>query len=790
MSTTRDGILTLLDPTKDISLLDVVRSEHFQPAIRNLVPELIDFLFSKKVIRQIFSILLTKKSFKEIIFEENPFYISISLENQEAEPSEQQIRLIEDVFSKLITTNIDIIQSSLCTNDAVCDYINEFISHPTVSTDCKISGLFTKILRQLIYSTEGSYIQKIPNLFQFLLQRINILSYSKLLKSTVRKFSSKFLVPIDEIIDKIIIESLNPHKTLFCLTLIQSLFKKSDYIKTFIEPVAKINNIQILLSIASGFNNNQSKILIHNSTFHSKITENLQNKLFLWPNRLSIIRSLTILQIIYKNISQISDFIQRHQILSLILSSQSHFPSFIDPHDYCQAMLLTLYPHRLKLKMIENRSLFSHFLLGQTSTFVSNSIIDHIREMDDSSFHNFVEDKGLSIVNNVIQHCTSSKSKINGHIFELAKILNERKHISRVFQTPEWMKFTEKYLNPHIEMLNVVFKYDTISDDSDTDKNSEIFVDNFDFVNPYISSASQPNPACQSQPLPTFFSESHHKMLTVIGSNAFSRQADAYKNSDEYSGSASESDDDIIPEISLGPIVSSQQIPNDDDDSSLSSEETNEPLEQSEDMKKTELYSCNKLNSPSRPLEFSPFNRNIEEIYETNSVIESQNPILYSTSEEESDQQFSISDDTDYDENSKSSSSTSSSSCLKKKKNISMSWDPRYLTTSWGIDTSSDSNSDKLENAELQQIKVKTTKKRLNTHSESFDHGCANGKNDIQFHQEKVSPLSNKVNNVTVPAFGLNSSPLPSLKMRRSRRHPHENASISDVPASIRKLEA
>ena len=91
MSTPREGIIRLLQSSENLSLLDVVRDQHFQPAVQNLVPEILDYLFSSPIITQILDIMLSAKPPPELL-----------MQNQSL-VSTRDLKAVSDLLSKILT---------------------------------------------------------------------------------------------------------------------------------------------------------------------------------------------------------------------------------------------------------------------------------------------------------------------------------------------------------------------------------------------------------------------------------------------------------------------------------------------------------------------------------------------------------------------------------------------------------------------------------------------------------------------------------------------------------------
>ncbi|KAK8866402.1 hypothetical protein M9Y10_009364 [Tritrichomonas musculus] len=964
MTTPREGIIRLLQNSQNISLLDVVRDQYFQPAVQNSVPEIFDFIFSPQNITLILDIILTAKPPSE-------FYIISDNGNTQNRsiPTAQELKGMIDILTKIITAKVGVIKSIVVKNENICDYLNRFINTSIVSTDRKISGFFTKIVKHLIYETNGEYINKMPGLFGFLIDRVYILSYGKLLKSILRKFPDKFELPVDKMIDQVIFNAVNDkQKTFFCLMIIKSLLKKQVYIHQFINPIARLDIVKKLILIASNTNSffktetvnnynaiktenqatphftattdlnlvegdqaskeilpeSKSKMEITNKTeanlasasnIEIELNSNLEidspnSDLVELPKSEPVQNSIKspiaeqessiaeyinlnensgpnlkleqkpkleknfsqnepdlanqstidqrfnltctcmaaeILKIISTNINEVTNNSEKSCIKNEIEESGPLFSTITNPNDPRLCSLIFVYEGLLTQTFTnpsnpnQNISLIDSFFRGKTSTFVSNSILDYIRNLSDEKFKDFIDDDNIDIVNRIINHDRNQISKANGYITELTKILNDRKDLApKILSSPLWEKYRNDVFLPHIQLVTAMYGggYPENYEDSDSDDenlsnssqnhekhlNSKYIqkinaLNNIDFN---YSNPSFTNPPALIGNFPT---------QTVIGSGAFRRTEPINPDSDnEYSGSPSGSESGSDEENDENNETNTNEINDINEENNMNEARgANETISMNETSNTNEASSMDETSKTD--IEKDNKNETIDNknLIDFQSIINMNNGnmidkgkkeiIKFDLLKDENDipapirrrkrgtfpsnqpnaqsflptfQNYSdegkfntiinSNDDTEEDDGDKIEDEKGEAPSLYGQK--SNSWDPRFNNAKWSGISNNTNNSDPSD----------TPSPLSRPHSMGFcsSFNSAPMKNDFDYiNNINAQSSDDKLNNDQIPPFSIGPASMiqPGFtRNRNTRRRVGNSVSIDDVPPSLRKI--
>jgi hypothetical protein len=299
-----------------------------------------------------------------------------------------------------LTSDSFAIQQALLNNSILSNFLSTFPTNPHCLNP-KLAGIACRIIARLLKTSNGRYSLQLPTLVNFLTENLVNLPYRDLLEAII--LASPTAVPrTSEFYQSLLNATSNKF---YSLSLIRSLIKKSDEILSII---ALPTVSRRLFEIASS----QTELKYY---------------------------SLLALEIITEMRGKVN-------FESLLNEFESAFEWIQNLNDCRLPILLSLFPRRI-FQHIED------FLVSKTSTIYDEIVVEVFRKIDRELFVELVEKPEF------LSRATEAlgRSKVNGHLGNFLKVLNERRNLSVSLQNSEWAEFSESTLAQHLERMRAPY---------------------------------------------------------------------------------------------------------------------------------------------------------------------------------------------------------------------------------------------------------------------------------------------------------------------------------------------
>jgi hypothetical protein len=313
--------------------------------------------------------------------------------------------LLSHTLMRILTAEYPFLLIRLSQNLMVVSKLQAFlqVENPKVIVP-KLAGYFSAILGSVLQASDGAWASNLPGLIDFLINHHSTLAYRDLLLTLIRKYPS-VVVFSPEFVDHVIATFCDESRAFSGLFLILTCIKVNSLLVSSLDrpPV-----IETLLELAAS------------------------------PRSPTII-SFGALEVI----SQIALHTTEPDLRSIIQPFESKFTTIISNDDCRLGVLLSLFPDRILLHV-------DSFLTIPPPPPLAINFLRTVQSLCPASFCTLVE--STSLVSKLIAQFAVSKT--NGHVTELARVLNLRSFDCPQLETPEWRTFVVSMLVPHLQRLN------------------------------------------------------------------------------------------------------------------------------------------------------------------------------------------------------------------------------------------------------------------------------------------------------------------------------------------------
>jgi hypothetical protein len=310
-------------------------------------------------------------------------------------------------FAHLLTLEQYAVQSRLVASKKIVTKLHLFLQphNPNVHRP-KLAGLYASILTPLLLATGGAFGENLPGIGDFLIHNLTTLAYRNLSATIILNYPT--LIPISADLFQILVaEATDQNRLWHTLPLIRVILTERP---AAIAAVQSSSIVGSLLRLASDAN-------------------------------CTVLNSVNALEIVRK----VMESAILPEISEMTASYEHSFDSIVDPRDCRLPVLVALYPVRVSLHL-------DPFLHNQMSTFYGEAFVSAIRSLPTESFCGLIESSQILIgISNLF-----AKSRIHGHLTQLAHLLISRAMECKLLITDPWQTFVNSKLIPHLQQFGLI----------------------------------------------------------------------------------------------------------------------------------------------------------------------------------------------------------------------------------------------------------------------------------------------------------------------------------------------
>lgn len=370
------------------TLNQVMDDEGFSTALRNDAPELIEFLLREEQLSIIITYALTKSNTNNLdpVFEKKMMRSSVNI----------------------LISNSRTLQNSLMKNSTFVDSLRTFPSSHAIQYP-DLCANFSNIIEHYLYSTQGHFIEtEFPNLVPLLIDNIQILSFTFLVKTICCDYSSNFNTSY-------------------------------DLMKQLVQPPKQRPKIYALNKIVE----DQPNLIVFLNT--KEILEPLYELVLQTYGKDHMLCTLTctLLSIINKTT-------EPNTLMNNFETEYGKKIDFSQPFNYSSASLLSVFP-KFVSEFIDRFFEDDNHCNSQ----LSQSIYDALKVMNPNELYQIAIKH--NIFSKIMQYYpTYLKRKTNGHYFQIVQLFTSKKfQCTSIHEPVHWKSFvettfSERYKNIHI----------------------------------------------------------------------------------------------------------------------------------------------------------------------------------------------------------------------------------------------------------------------------------------------------------------------------------------------------
>lgn len=399
--------------------------------------------------------------------------------------------------SNVLSTPSSAFQEYILNSPIMIKSLTEFISNSKFFRDTSFSGHFQRIIQSYQYFTNGTFIEQLPGISDFLLNNIDLLSYKQLLVLLIVDFMDNFkdkdiLIKISNIVNS----KKEPHNLFATFVLSDIMHERPDFkflfqrniIVNLIEKAAHIKNEEGNIHFFEIFN--ALRLITKNYSLFNKVINTPNNSFNSNSDSINDSNSTSA----DDDRAWLNDIFNKYVKEFSFETGKANERSFSAFPFFSEFLFLNYLPNpkdgEKNNANIYLDKLINLFFYENAPTNFTLSFLSGVDKMDDESLLYFIEKNNILkkiIDSNINMPYESVKGASFGHIFQLALTIFNRKLDATKYLTKEkndksiitmashaWSFFLATQVLIRNSMINECLqKVNDFSDDTETETDTE-----------------------------------------------------------------------------------------------------------------------------------------------------------------------------------------------------------------------------------------------------------------------------------------------------------------------------